>query len=101
VSSISIITDSLEHVERNPVEGMSYDRPTTVGRRAAPLRCGHKREAQIMRKLEEEPHSGSEMLWLMAVLVIVLSTKVDNTVADIVMLAIAGYAMRAHSKERS
>ncbi len=31
-----------------------------------------------MRKLEKEPHSGSAMLWLMAVLVIVLSTKVDD-----------------------
>jgi hypothetical protein len=62
---------------------------------------GIKRRAQIMRNLEEEPHSGSAMLWLMAVLVIVLSTKVDSIAADIVMLAIAGYTMRAHSKERS
>jgi hypothetical protein len=54
-----------------------------------------------MHNLEEEPHGGSAMLWLMAVLVIVLSTKVDSIAADIVMLAIAGYTMRAHSKERS
>jgi hypothetical protein len=53
-----------------------------------------------MRKIEEEPHSGS-MLWLMAILVIVLSTKVDSITADLVMLALAGYTMRAHSKERS
>ncbi|MCI1649453.1 hypothetical protein [Bifidobacterium tibiigranuli] len=53
-----------------------------------------------MHNLEKEPQNGS-MLWLMAVLVIVLSTKVDSIAADIVMLAIAGYTMRAHSKERS
>jgi hypothetical protein len=31
-----------------------------------------------MHNLEEEPRNGSEMLWLMAVLVIALSTKVDR-----------------------
>ena len=54
-----------------------------------------------MHNLEEEPHGGSATLWLMAVLVIVLSTKVDSIAADIVMLEITGYTMRAHSKERS
>jgi hypothetical protein len=53
-----------------------------------------------MPNRNEEPKNDS-MLWLMAILVIVLSTKVDSIAADIVMLAIAGYTMRAHSKERS
>ncbi|MCH3975281.1 hypothetical protein [Bifidobacterium tibiigranuli] len=52
-----------------------------------------------MRNLDEKPHSGS-MLWFMAVLVIVLAAKVDSTVANCVILALAGYAIRTDNASR-
>ena len=53
-----------------------------------------------MLNRNEEPRGGSVM-WLLTVLVIVLATKVDSTVADIVVLALATYAMRADHISRS
>jgi hypothetical protein len=52
-----------------------------------------------MRKLEEEPHSGST-LWLMAVLVIVLSTKVE-TVLRTVLRSLSGCSLRLRTVHRT
>jgi hypothetical protein len=53
-----------------------------------------------MRNLEEEPHSGSAMLWLMAVLVIVLSTKVE-TVLRTVLRSLGGCSLRLRTAHRA
>lgn len=47
-----------------------------------------------MRGPKKEPRGGSR-IWLMAVIVISLSAKVDTTTADVVILVIGGYAMLA------
>ncbi|OZG69539.1 hypothetical protein [Bifidobacterium eulemuris] len=47
-----------------------------------------------MKNPNEEPRGGS-VIWLMAVLVIALSAKVDSTAANIAILALTTYAIRA------
>ncbi|OZG63075.1 hypothetical protein BLEM_0340 [Bifidobacterium lemurum] len=47
-----------------------------------------------MHNPNEEPRGGS-IIWLMAVLVIALSAKVDSTAADVAILALTMYAIRA------
>lgn len=45
-----------------------------------------------MLKLDEEPRGGSH-IWLMAIIVICLAPTMDSIVADIVVTAIAVWAM--------
>ena len=48
----------------------------------------------MSQKLGKGPHGGL-MVWLMTIIVVSLAAKVDTATANIVVLAISGYAMRA------
>lgn len=47
----------------------------------------------------KEPFGGSTF-WLLVVLVIILASKADSAVADIAVLALTGYAVKADSANR-
>ncbi|OZG61932.1 hypothetical protein BLEM_1241 [Bifidobacterium lemurum] len=50
-----------------------------------------------MRANNKGPRNGS-MVWLMAVIIIACSAKMDSITADIALLALCGYAMHNHHR---
>jgi hypothetical protein len=91
--ALSMLADTIVPVDRRPLARVERDRPATAGRRCRASRGAAQRKGAEMRDSGKGPRGGP-IIWLMAVIAVCLAPAVHPIAADIILTALAVWAMR-------
>ena len=91
--ALSMLADTIVPVDRRPLARVERDRPATAGRRCRASRGAAQRKGAEMRDSGKGPRGGP-IIWLMAVIAVCLAPAVHPIAADVILTALAVWAMR-------
>ena len=91
--ALSMLADTIVPVDRRPLARVERDRPATAGRRCRASRGAAQRKGAGMRDSGKGPRGGP-IIWLMAVIAVCLAPAVHPIAADVILTALAVWAMR-------
>ena len=87
-----MLADTIVHVDRRPLARAERP-PGNTGRRSRASRGAAQRKGAAMRDSGKGPRGGP-IIWLMAVIAVCLAPAVHPIAADVILTALAVWAMR-------